>query len=412
VKHTKRFALLALMAATLTASVGASAASASRFETVGGNYPAFVSAEMSGTGMSFASSVGTVECENGSDFETTLEGHTNSIVPSAQLNATCANGSGTLKMNGCRFEYGLSAGLSGSFSIGPPGCGAVTLTYTPLGSVCTYSFAPQSTSGAQYENLESGELAITVSGSLQFTHAGSQAACGKSPGSMSIAASWVAAAQNEVGEGLDLIARDDVGLYLAGAESESEAAQPRIEAEIYPTPVSGAQAEGDKHALAMVAGTVGCAGVLFTGEVGGATQNLPLAAQYSNCSVVAGPLKGAPVEVSMNSCSYELGVLNIGPPYAGDMSITCTKGGDTVQVKFYASKEKQEAGTSLCTLSIAPQGNLNGVGLSTVGEGFYRGVSLDLGLGGIKYIRTGSILCGKAEGVASYMGTTTLFGSL
>ena len=198
------------------------------------------------------------------------------------------------------------------------------------------------------------------------------------------------------------------GLYLAGEESEEEAsALPRIEAERYPAAILGAQSDEAPLAWTLGSLTVSCEHVYFEGEEAAPSEELALASESQGCS--AKPLgikKFATIE--MNSCHYDIDVLNAGPPYAGSVDIACEEEGDAIEAKIY--NNSSEAKDTLCEFELSPQNGLEVLGVQNSGEGSEREVSLTFELNGVSFTRLieGGICGSGSSGTGKYSGGASL----
>lgn len=335
----------------------------------------------------------------------------------------CVSTLGSLKLspNGCTYEWTLSKLVSATEATGAEVINCPTgkefkITLTSGSLLCEWGIAPQGPVGTiEYKNAGSGESAHVELGTNVTATAtvlsGGASLCGASAGKTTnfyFSGGIDETATNAIGLSVGL-RLGETGIYLTGAKSENPESQPKIKAETGATAqVAGDQDAAGHHLLKFGAvREIECAQADLGGELpGGSATEVPLFAEYTGC-------KGngsTTATISMNSCHYVLGVLNVGPPYAGNLGIVCSKEGDGIELKVADS-----GGTTICVYKVASQSGLTTVGLETVGSGSERGVHLNLGLSGITTtVVTGSkIACGAAAGktvTATYSGGSTLFG--
>lgn len=279
---------------------------------------------------------------------------------------------------------------------------------------CAWGIAPQGPlSGIGYTNLGSGktahiEAATNIGGIKATVLKGTKTQCGADLGgttSFNLSGKIDLVASNVGSEqvGLSFSAG---GVYMNGEASADPAKQPRIESEwgAANVPVAGDQSAANPHQLKFGGvRSVSCGGARLAGEL--PASKLLLSAEYTNCVSMPASLS---TTIDMNSCDYRLNVLNVGPPYAGSMDVTCLIPGDGIEVSVLnESKTKVN-----CLYKIGPQSGLTSIGLETVGSGIHRGVAMNLGLSGTVTVLTGTkLLCGGAPGSSTftYQGGTTLF---
>jgi hypothetical protein len=409
-KKALQWALLGVLALSATAGATSASASGIIFE----QYPATMEAAELGT-HTFVFSGREVQCSF-SGMTGTAAGPTETVAATVSPN-TCSSPTESemsLKMNGCQFILHPNVG-KGTFDIGPPGCGSMVLT----GSNCTRSFPAQTGLTATFENQGSGKsstVKFTENASLKYTVTkGGLILCGPSENSASYAGAWNIAGQTAgVPNGAQVVSQLPVGFFLSGKESTEEASQPKFSAEGYPTKLTGEQDPAHKQVLTLSGRSVECGEVNLSSEVGAASSLLSLNSESKECvaTVLGSKLHAA---VRMNSCHYGLHALNVGPPYAGSLDISCSKEGDGIQVDVYnyAPGEGEETEANrVCSYVLSPQSGLKGIGLSNSGEGSLRKVAVSYALGGIAYTRqVGTTApCGSKTSTASYAGNATLRG--
>lgn len=413
----KCMGLVVVLALAVGASIGAASASASYF--TGGEYPVTLKAPPTLSQQITTEGGVSYQCQN-----YTLEGFLKA--PSESLEADsgpsglkCASPptdpEATLSMNGCKLILHpgseLASGyFSGSAEIGPAKCGPMVLK----GNRCTRKFAAQTGLSATFTDEGSGAkgtVGIVVSGSLAYTSEGQLSQCGAATGSASYGAAWQMSGYNGFGEavGAAVVKNPPIGLYMAGKEGS----EPRFEAEKYPAKVSGNQNTAAKYTLGLSEGIrpLSCESASLQGTLSAAATQLGLVPEGQNCSLtILG--NQDPATIQANSCQYSLNALNVGPPYAGSLGVACSKEGDGIEIKAYASAQKQAEGVVLCAYTIAPQSALKGVSLENIVSGISRGIGVSFGVSGIAYTKTqGTVAnCGAKTTVASLSGSGTLLG--
>jgi hypothetical protein len=108
----------------------------------------------------------------------------------------------------------------------------------------------------------------------------------------------------------------------------------------------------------------------------------------------------------MNSCKYALSLSNIGPPYAGSVSIVC-EGGQSIEVNVISE------GVTICTVSVPAQ-LLGAASYETVGTGTTRRVVLNIAGEAIQTsVSGGGGKCGKqgSSSDGTFTGGISLSGS-
>jgi hypothetical protein len=400
VKRIKLLLLAALGALALTASMGASAASASGIAF--GAYPATANGE--GTGFTFTFGGGKwIGCNSATYDSGAVTGATETL-PTTVGASECTGdleGKVTVKMNGCKFNYHPAVG-AGSFDIGPIGCGPITTE----GNSCSRSIFSGSGFAATFSNEGSPSkvrIEHKATGLQYAVTKGSKAVCG-SGGAFALTGTGVLKGFNGAGTQVDAQVVPGTGLYMTGKESGEAGSQPKFEAEKYPVTIGGAQDPTNK--LKLVIGgnrTVECQEVYSKSAASGATAQLTLSTEFNGCTLtVLGSTVSAAVKT--NGCNLVLHALNAGPPYSGSIDVACGNEGEAIEIDTYAQ------GSTICTYKISPQSGLTGVGLSNVGSGNERGVTATFGLSGIGITRAKGTLaaCGGASQKATYAGATTL----
>lgn len=190
-------------------------------------------------------------------------------------------------------------------------------------------------------------------------------------------------------------AKEQVGFFVAGEESEEEAEQPRFEAETSPAFFEGG---GSDHVWGFQIGNLECP-VDFSGELSSAASDLTLVpfVSYFACNTPG----GMTLTINSNGCVDTVDLLNSGPPYIGEFGISCPS----------ESPYQFNLG-GLCTISIPAQTGLAQVDLENTGEGAERAVHAAIDAEGLKYTISGlKFLCENGEYEnGTYSGTATLKG--
>ena len=151
--------------------------------------------------------------------------------------------------------------------------------------------------------------------------------------------------------------------------------------------IAGEQAE--KLKLSFPLGYVSCEETEFEGEASAPGPSLSLAAELSKC--LAG---GKPATIDMNSCHFDLGLLNAGPPYEGNIGVGCTQEGDGIVIAFEGFSGGQ------CTITYKAQGGSEeGVSLENLGSGSNREIEASFDKAPLKAKSTGTVInCGAGNG--------------
>jgi hypothetical protein len=413
--------LVVVLALAVGASIGAASASASYFTA--GQYPATLKSSAFSEQKLELAGGNTYRC-GGLGSEATLSGYAEALTPSYSEGAASCTGpelfdaKGTWTMNGCKFIFHAGTETSpgnfgGTAEIGPSGCGPIVLK----GNTCTKKLAAQSGIPASFKDEGSGSTAsfkASISNAaVTYTPEGPAWTCGSGTLTAYYTASWQMSGYNAGGEavGAAVAKQPPIGVYLAGKEGS----EPRFEAEKYPATVNGAQNPANKYKLELEGNrTLSCESAVLQGTLSASATQLGLVPSYQSCSMtILG--NQDPATVQANSCQYSLNALNVGPPYAGSLGVACSKEGDGIEIKAYASAQKQAEGIPLCAFTVAPQSALKGVSLENVVSGISKGIGVSFGVTGIAYTKTqGTVTnCGaKAGTTAGLTGTGTLLGQL
>lgn len=395
----KSMSLSAFLALVLVTALGAASASAS--ELVSEQDSVTYLKGTSTTNHYFGFGGGVLSCAP-QGFAGTSGKFAEEFGTSSVSNYLCGGGS-EVKMNGCQLSFnpghdisgGAGTKFGGSFDIGPAGCGPITIN----AGGCSTSFYPKDNLAAEFENVGSGatsyvKLHLNAAG-LKYT----MATCGgttKENGSYS--GEWLLKGYKNAGatEQVGLHVEDrTVGVFMIGKESAEESAQPKLDAEFHPVELVGGQ--DTQHVLTVNSRTMKCTGVELDSTASAATSDLAIEAAYSGCT-----FSGLASTVSMNSCHYTLHIANAGPPYTGTMGVACAKEGDAIEIDA----------AGVCKVKIAGQAGVAGASLANVGAGTERGVSLSLGLKGVKATVSGPLLTCGTNGLrdGAYSGASILYG--
>jgi hypothetical protein len=136
--------------------------------------------------------------------------------------------------------------------------------------------------------------------------------------------------------------------------------------------IIGRQSETHKFKFSYYGSTVECqTSSQFTGAVSIPTAQLGVQAAYSGCKGF-----GLNHSVNMNGCSYLLNIENSGPPYAGNLTISCPAGKAIEVTALYGSQVK-------CTTTVGAQ-TTNAGGLAFTNEPNST-VGLGISVSGLKY---------------------------
>jgi len=390
-RRIKVFGPIMLVVLGMTAFLGVTSASADRFVT--DKYPATVEG-FNTKSYYFTFGAKEVICNSFEIGTAELGTPMEAVTPQLGTSTTCFP-SGSLKANGCKLTFHPGSGGNGTVEIGPAGCGP--MVYYEGG--CEKKIGPQSFA-ATYSNIGAGSTASVAVDVETFGGTYTNVNCGAGTfKSMNFHAGWSFKAKNEAGVQQALQVHDNE-LYM-------DPAQPRFAAGWYPAAVSGSLNSGTSDSFKFANfRNVQCTGTQYSGELSGTASELSLSATYSGC-ISSG---GLPAEISMNSCRYVVNVLKVGSPYAGSVDVACSKEGDGIEGKVYASKANQEAGKTLCVYKVGPQTGLTGTTLETQGSVFERSVGASLSLTGMSSSTvSGAVLtCGKTPSTSSYTAGVTL----
>jgi hypothetical protein len=408
-KIVQKTLLVLIAALALAALVGPTSVSASGF--VADEYPATATGDNPNAHVLTRGSV-TYGC-NSMDVTAELEEASASLAPYSVDAESCfsATGKGAVPdMNGCKliFHPGLETAegeFAGTFEIGPAGCGPIVIDI-PNTPCMPLEIPAQAGLAATFSNGSSGGedfLTIKANASLELIPPAHES-CGGSNGTWT--GSWKVTAENEANEATGIHV-DQTGVYMAGEESESEAEVPRFDSEAFPVSLLGAQSGSYK--FTRLGRVVTCQTVNFSaGELSEAGSQPLLDATYGGCNSSLGPV----ATVDTNGCMYELSVLNSGPPYVGEVGVSCPEGKE-IALKVYTSQKNFELKSPLCVYSIGTQGGIAGVSYSTAGEGSERTIGIDLQLKELSStLASGpTLICGaKAPTSTAYAGGLTLSG--
>jgi hypothetical protein len=385
-RRIKTIAVLTALALAAVATAGAASASASGF--VAGTYPAEYSGQPTGN-VYLGINDGTLECYGGPSFAGTEYKPAESITTGSMAGATCGFfGSSPLTTNGCQltFHPGPSGTGSGTFDIGPVGCGPIKLV--GVGGYCTVTIPAQTGLAATYTNVGSGSTAAvqfeSTATKLKYSESGMGCSASGSFSNGSLSGTWKISAKTLGGlpTSLQVAPQLPVGVFLNGG---------KVEAESYPVNLSGSQKAASEKILGTNTGDISCKTAVFNSSLGEASSTLSINPAFSECQAF-----GFTATVKMNNCRY---VVNVA---TGKADIACPEGAKIEIISAFNS----------CNTTVPAQSNLEGVTVSNVGSGFNRGVSVQLSLKGVTYSQSG-FACAKTG--TSTNGTSsigfTLLGS-
>lgn len=353
----RRNRLLAAAATMLAALVLPAAASASGgFEA--GTYPVTLKDGSVKSTVKFVfqgeEAAGSTNCE-----ETSLEGSAAERSVTMALSIAWKCRGVLLKTNGCKVEF--HPGSENTMDIGPAGCGPITGLLLHNGS-CEVSIPAQTGIPVTFTNeVVKGfeRINAAAASTLKYTEV---KGCGGTHPTLEFNGSWQVSGYSAAGELTNIHSTDSfsAGLFLTGKKSEVESEQPKFAAEHYPGLVSGKQDAGAPFSFksAVLENKQTCG----TGEANG---SLPVtAAAVSLVGTFASCKYGSEsVTVKANSCSFSLSVANSGPPYTGGIGISCSKGGDAIELV-----------QSNCTIKVWPQNTSSTVQYENLGSGASRTV--------------------------------------
>lgn len=347
-------------------------------------------------------------CSTSPVFEQDITRPAYAIVPSAMTNGSCKtsgviNESATLEMNGCKFILypGTTEPTSGKAELGPVGCGTMVLN----GTTCDRTFKPQVMTGSpSYQNVGEGSNAtvlVNLVGSMKYSQSLGCGGEGEFTGTYS--GQWeVSGSQGGTQTGVRL---SSINVEMQGGE------QSQLIAGEYPVATSGEQnSGGGVHTLKVGPREIQCERARLGTETSGPAASFSAEAEYSGCwSMVLG-IK-MPTTISMNSCKYSVGVLPVeeAVSFPGTMGVACSKEGDAIEAKIYATEKKQQEGKPLCVEQLPAQAGVGGLTLQTV-PGAIRAVYVKFAVNSLNYVPTpANVTCGEG-GAASYSGSTSLYG--
>lgn len=315
-------------------------------------------------------------------------------------------GSNSLQMNGCKLSFHLDARGPGkdAYSIGPAGCGPLKFTLRSEGSLCKVEIPAQTIAGGDVSNSGSGEkemVAAEIGGALSLTTTGfycGKASSGSLEGTWNFWAAKILKEYEKEGEfteeGLEI--GEQRGIHIDSAFEPGA----RINASEYPAPISGEQKgkEQFRFGTGEAAPTLLCSSVQLAGpKIYGPKVWVEVEPTYAGCEVTG--LGSASVKA--NSCSYTVGVEDVGLSYpSAAFGIVC----------FYEGTKNLTVSAPGCTMNIGTQ-EAAGVGTaSTEGSGTSRTVHVE-GSPTIAFSSHG-FLCGlagvPAQGTGKFAVNATL----
>jgi hypothetical protein len=293
-----------------------------------------------------------------------------------------------LKMNGCAFQ--MYPGTD-SFAVGPSGCGPID---APLDrGLCRVSIGAQ-TAGfpATFSNQGSGttrsvNIGMNSGSKVKYTvtQGNECGEKGKTFENLSIESigTWT-----EIGREGPSEAYPQVGIlarYLAsdGLFMKSAGSEASLNAQIYSATVTTSPT--GKSTMVFKGGTKNAEAVCKTAQfasttLGGPVHGEELTPTYGQCTFTS---LGA--TVSMNSCHYSLTEFKGLAAFRGKGSVSCTKEGDAIEVRYNSFE---------CTVKIPPQSLGESLTLTNEGSGSTEKVNAHLSASGVQYTDIGSV-CGS-----------------
>jgi hypothetical protein len=316
-----------MLALALTAFVGVASASASgtaftseASETAYSGY---------GTNLALSAAGRTTECSSELLPTSILKGPQENLSLVNEANCTDFGKSHEMKMNSCKLEFQPGAEVNwegtfaGTYSIGPAGCGPVTMEFTT--PACQLSIPAQTGLAAVYRDVGNGSSAkVEVEPTAQnLKYSG----CGVNNGENgSLSGTWTLSGKNPAGT-------------LVGIAVKTLPHSPLFEAEAYPITYNGSQDQN--HVLVIDGSSASCTSATFADTESGTTKALSLSASYAGCTAF-GFLNST---ISPNGCHFVQEVsesTGVGK-YSGPGSLTCPSGASL------------EIVTGVCTVAIPAQ---------------------------------------------------------
>lgn len=303
----------------------------------------------------------------------------------AAIAGDCGSG-GTVEMKNCNLYFDPEAAQSGTFGIGPPGCGPIKLVdkFASKHSCITVASQYGSTqlenhNGTAGSGKDSLELFVRDK-DLQYKDCGSETTYSD----LEFMGEWELLAYTEEE-------------YTGVRYSTNLTIPASIAAYSYPTKASGTGL--NQFSIESGAMQFTCESSTLETTLTEATSKLGnVSAQYGNCSMYT-PANGTKLTaaVLMNSCHYTVDVQNSGPPYSGKSGIACSTPGDGIIYQVYITGKFRNC------LKVKPQEGLSGMSLSNVG---LWQIGLDVEVGSVQYEKLN--VCGSkvaSDGVLSGDGT-------
>jgi hypothetical protein len=259
--HIIKKVAIGLAVALTMASFAAASASASQRSFAAGQYPAtFVSEGL----MELTTANGATKCGASLSGELTSATPT----PKASIYAECANAfiASNLSTNGCRFE--LNSDYN-TLSIGPAGCGQMSVKMGTTGSCTTY-YPPQNGIPATFEKITvGGQPAVRLAVATNSLKYHSCSAEGELREDGSINATW-----------------DLVGRTAEGAVTSLTLTTPSytnaLSAEKYPATLSGTSSEVK---FTFDGNTVTCTKTTYKGTLSSVWERTDLIPSFSGCTM-------------------------------------------------------------------------------------------------------------------------------
>lgn len=315
-------------------------------------------------------------------------------------------------MNGCKFRFW--PGSQNLVDIGPAGCGPMTYELP----TCTLQISSQSFP-ATFTNVGSGSTGeVTASVASKFSYVqkkvGAQTCKDGEAGTGNFFGAWNFKATNEAKAQIGLRANDKfpVGLFVEGEESAEESKQPEFATDSsLPLPVAVEGTEKKTHEFKSQEWSKGtlltCSWSSFSGVLPLGSSQVDLSATYKTEADYCNGLYGY-ARVIMNSCTWDVRLLNAGPPYTGEADIDCAEG-DVMEIRT------EGIFGLTCIAEIPEQSGFTGVSLTNTGEGNGRKVTVGFNLTGIEaeiVANPWELICGKERKVGTVFKDLAYTGSI
>ncbi len=392
----KRVKTLGLATALALALTAATAGSASAAGIVADASPAMIEGKPSQ--LILMGEFGESACSAGSPLSKTISTPVEALVTTAGNAKSCEKAGNELHTNGCGITLHPGAEkspgvFSGTFDIGPVGCGPMTVAFGLYVS-CNVQIGAQTGLPATFENIGSGSTAdvrvkAEAVNTLKYTTvSGNCRSLGTFNGG-TYTTTWLLEATSVTGAstGLHVDGKYQKGIYTTAGGFTADA---------YPAPFAGNQNAGEQHVAQLMGLPFSCGTAQFSGTLTGLSTQLTANATYSSCK-----WSEYYALVKMNSCSYTFHTTN-------GMGVSCKKAGEKIEITAYLFANYTYP---LCTASIAAQSGHKEVKYTNVGSGTGRGIDLDMNVSGLEYSTQGPYCETKSYSDGTYVGGSTLLAS-